>query len=210
MVDLILGKVFPNFCAGCAKQISFLALVCDSCESSMRGPMTFHYKLPYVDRAYSYWWYDPPFSEIIKQYKFSGRHRLSKYFAELVFKTMITLSLDVEVPIVPVPTTPEAIRRRGFDTNRMILSSLNKKLDVSVVEILTTRGMRQQQSSLGMEERKENVRGSFVIVNNRLPDRVILFDDVVTSGSTIRECAKTLKDNGTSEVTLVSLARSKP
>jgi len=208
MVDVVFRSVLPNYCAGCTNPIPCSLVVCERCESKMNGPMFSPCSYPHIDQAYAFWRYEPPMSEILRQYKFFGRHRISKYLAKIVFKTIYAVSLDMTLPVVPVPTTTDALRRRGFDPNRLILRHLSKMIDFKLLDALVSRGSRQQQSLLKMEERKQNVRESFLCRSEEFPERVILFDDVVTTGSTASECAKMLKAGGVVSVVLISVARS--
>lgn len=208
MVDIVLKSILPNYCAGCSNPIPHSFIVCERCESKMNGPLFSSSSYPHIDQAYAFWRYETPMSEILRQYKFFGRHRISKYLAKVVFRTIYEVALDMTLPVVPVPTTTDALRRRGFDPNRLILRHLSKMIDFTVLDALVSTGSRQQQSLLRMDERKKNVKGSFLCRKKTLPEKVILFDDVVTTGATASECAKMLKASGVVNVVLISVARS--
>jgi len=107
-----------------------------------------------------------------------------------------------EALIIPVPLHPRRERSRGFNQaealGRVVADKLLLKLESG---FLIRKLYKAPQAKLGEEERKRNIQGSFGWKGENLKGRsVVLIDDVVTTGSTLNECARVLKENGAGEV----------
>ena len=202
----MIENFFPNYCIGCGRIIGCKAFLCDECSKKIKGPIIGGEKIANISRVSFLWKYETPMKEIIKEYKFNKRYRVSNFF---VYKLKVLFEkLDIENKIViPVPTNIKTFRKRGMDTNLNILKKLKKQMEFSLRNDIIYSKNKRPQSTLKGKERKENVKGIFYIKGNNLPEKVVLFDDVVTTGSTLSECAKLLKKNGVREIESISLAR---
>ncbi|OAA22482.1 ComF family protein [Kosmotoga sp. DU53] len=185
MVLNFLERFFPNSCTSCGARIPVRNFLCEHCENQIKGPLLENFSISYINKTYAFWWYEPPMNDLIKAYKFQGRFRLAEQFAEMLFKMIFKFNIDGT--IIPVPTTFSALRKRGFDTNALILKKLNRKLDITVLNALTALRRPMPQSRLSGNDRVISVKGKFQLVNStlKLPERVILFDDVITTGATV-------------------------
>ncbi len=104
--------------------------------------------------------------------------------------------------IIPVPLHKKRKRWRGFNQAEIIARELKNYFDIDMsTEKLIRIKHKKAQAKLGEEERKNNIKNCFGWQGDRLNKRnIILVDDVVTTGSTLNECAKVLKENGAGEV----------
>lgn len=105
-----------------------------------------------------------------------------------------------------VPATPEAYLRRGFDHMELVSRELCRLSGIPLLDALSRRGARDQRE-LGRDERARNLSGTVDVVEDVRGLRVLLADDVVTTGATMRECTRALLARGASEVTCCALAR---
>lgn len=113
--------------------------------------------------------------------------------------------------VVPVPITLVHRIDRGYDQCVYLARSIAKRIDRRCIENAVTRcGHPKRQAGLREEERRENVIGTFKIIDPKLIKgrTILLIDDVMATGSTLSECAKVLKDAGVWRVWCVTLARS--
>jgi len=111
--------------------------------------------------------------------------------------------------IVPVPLTARALRQRGFNQTLLLARVLSRLTKVPVsMDLLYKKRETLPQIGLGAKERQSNLRGAFKVVGNARGKRLILLDDVMTTGATVRECSKALIRAGAKEVVVVTLARA--
>ena len=99
---------------------------------------------------------------------------------------------------VPIPSTPRNLKRRGFSHTHLLAQSLSKRLNhARVLPLLASSGNRLDQVGLGQSERRENLRGAFRVLPHRaINGPLVLLDDVYTSGATMGEAIRTMRDSG--------------
>ncbi len=152
--------------------------------------------------------YQYPVDRWVHQLKFG--QQLSA--AQLMADSLIPLlsSIAVEVPLIPVPLHPRRLLLRGYNQAAMIAQSIakaeNRKL---ITDVLFRPKNTQMQAALRAKQRKNNVSGAFGCLKPLDADRILLVDDVLTTGQTLRACAKALKQNGVRQVTALVFARSR-
>lgn len=102
--------------------------------------------------------------------------------------------LDVDALLVPAPSTPSAVRRRGFDHTAQLAEYAGRRLGIPVRKVLRSR-RRKDQAGLSRTARRRNLEGS-MWVPLRGEEAVIIIDDVLTTGATLTECERALKAAG--------------
>lgn len=105
-----------------------------------------------------------------------------------------------------VPATSEAYARRGFDHMELVSRELSRLTGVPLADVLVRDAARDQRS-LGKEERASNLRGTVGVTDDVSGMHLLLADDVITTGSSVREAARALLERGAASVTACSLAR---
>jgi ComF family protein len=147
---------------------------------------------------------------LIHSFKYSGVIPAGKYLSEKLADLMAEALSEKDFDmIVPVPLHPIRERRRGFNQSFFISGWLNEKLNIPVNADALIRVRRtKDQTGLNRQKRKENMRGAFRANRDMIfrDKRVILVDDVTTSGATASEAAELLKNAGVSEIHLAVLA----
>jgi ComF family protein len=155
---------------------------------------------------------------IIKNIKYRLADELLKDFFKVIEpKRLIILSFfkrqeknQGSLLIQPIPLHVNRLRVRGFNQAKIIADAFQKLIDVPLVELLVRKKETFSQAQLKKgEERFNNIRGAFIVTHKAKVKRksFILIDDVMTSGATIREAAKTLKLNGANRVFALTLAK---
>lgn len=110
--------------------------------------------------------------------------------------------------LAPVPLYKSKIRRRGFNQSEEIAKELSKILNIPVLKSALKRIKNTApQVNLDKEKRQENIKGAFLCTDNVKDKKMLLVDDVFTTGSTMEECAKILKENRAKEVWGITLAK---
>jgi len=149
--------------------------------------------------------YSGALSEAIHLFKFSGLRRLARPLARLLTELPIP---DMD-GIVPVPVSTKTLRERGFNQTLLLSKSLSRHLRIPVhMNLLLKKKETLPQIGLSAKERVSNLRNSFEVRGKLNKPRLLLLDDVMTTGATARECAKALMKAGAEEVVVVTLARS--
>ena len=126
---------------------------------------------------------------------------------EIFVKTMEQFGNGERV-LVPIPLHKDKLKKRGYNHAEILAKGLAGKLGLKVLNALERIKPTKSQFGLKLKDRKDNIANVFV-VNTKylLPDSVFLIDDVLTTGSTLLEAAKTLKKNGVGKVFGLTLAR---
>ncbi len=133
---------------------------------------------------------------------------LGKLMAEYEYDSF---SIEDYSLIVPVPLHPRRLRERGFNQSVVLAREIAGEHSISLdFTILKRMIYTEPQVNLDRKKRGSNVKGAFKIMDSEgvKGERVILIDDVYTTGSTVRECARVLIRSGVAEVAVLTLARA--
>lgn len=194
-----LAIVFPVTCGGCGEPDRVL---CEQCQAGLT-PVVRRFELEALGRPALTAWaglsYQGPLPAVLHAFKESGRTHLARALAEPLRAAVLvawrSLSPDEPVTFVSPPSTRAAHRARGY----VPLDILARRLNIRTARLLVSKGTRQDQSVLGREERWHNLDGSLQAVGAGSPivgRRIILLDDVATTGATLHECARALQEAG--------------
>jgi len=170
-----------------------------------------------ADRACRYTWtcrslmvFERTGRDVIHALKYSNGRRLASVLAEAVAERIDRAFLDVDV-LTYVPLHPARRAERGYNQSLLVARALGKLIGVPIAHALRQVRRTADQAQLSAEERRANVReaydstGGSAVCRGR---RVLLIDDVLTTGATARECAAVLLRAGAAEVRVVTLARA--
>ncbi|HEX8974146.1 MAG TPA: ComF family protein [Patescibacteria group bacterium] len=228
---VMLDTLFPIFCLRCHKEGSW---ICDSCLEKI--PINTEQLCPLCEKtetpngrtcfacrkktsldglivAASY--RDKLISHTIHLFKYSFVADLHKPLGGILVKAL--LKTDAELPnfIIPVPLHPRRLRWRGFNQAELLSQHLAKNIlpanelaiKTDTLERLRYTGV--QKSIKNIRERKSNIAGAFKVKNKQdvFGKTILLIDDVATTGATLFECAKTLKQAGARQVFALVVAR---
>jgi ComF family protein len=162
-------------------------------------------KPPPFSRVITYGLYEGAIREAINQFKFYGLRRLSKPLGNL----LLGFDLPAVDGVVPVPLTIRRLRGRGFNQSLLIARIVAKKIGAPLLmDILVKRKETPPQIGLTARERLLNLRNAFAVKGNAKGIRLLLVDDVMTTGATVTECSKQLIKSGAEEVIVLTLARA--
>src|SRR3989338_619088 len=196
----ILAVLFPQKCLGCKKENEIL---CSDCLLKINRPDTPHLNGIHIASNYQ----DAVLKKALWMLKYQGVKQLAKPLAELV-RERIWKKLETENwLVVPVPLSKKKLRHRGYNQAEMIAGELsaNVRADILFKKFHT----KSQVEVKNKEERLVNIIGSFEIKNPEKikGKKIILIDDVLTTGATMRETKKVLKSAGAKKVVGVVVAR---
>ena len=214
ITDVLLALFYPSRCVFCRR---FLPpgppRACPACEAKLpRTEDGRRRKGDFFSECISALYYEGDVREAIHRYKFGGAQAYAPVFGDLV-AAVIYEQLEGKYDILSwVPLDPGRKRSRGYDQAELIARDVGRRLKRSCVPVLKKRRGVQAQSMTGAEAaRKANIAGAYRVIDPALIEgrRILLIDDIVTTGSTLSECAKTLLMAGAEEVRCATLASSR-
>lgn len=193
----------PPVCQKCGEPLDGAADLVSTCVRCRRRRLYFR-----VARAAGI--YDGTLREAIHALKFAGRQALAGPLGDIL--TGAALAVDefrgADV-IVPVPLHPRRLRERGFNQAELLARPVAAVLARPVERGLLARTRPTvPQSALPADNRQANVRDAFEAVGSTNGARILLVDDVMSTGFTAAECARALRRAGASEVLVLTLARA--
>lgn len=208
LIDSFLALLFPERCAGCGQFGHTLCLSCCMRFVPYSGGVR---ALPGVDAVNIAYVYQNPVRQAVHQLKYRRRRHVAKPLGEML-GTAAEEFLAGTGAVVPVPMHAERRAERGFNQAEEIAKVTASMAGIPcLAEQLVRTRATGQQVHLNARERQENMRGAFAWRSaNAPPNRVVILDDVMTTGATISACALALREAGCSEVKAVALARSRP
>lgn len=170
------------------------------CESCMKTPPSF-------SKVIYYGIYDGTLRKAIHLLKFNGVKRLALPVAELLSE----LPLPEADGIVPVPLHSSRLREREFNQTALISRHLARHSGIPLLlDVLKKCRETPPQTDVTGKQRLGNVKNAFTVSKDVQGLRIIIVDDVITTGATVNECAKVLTRAGAENVTVLALARSVP
>jgi ComF family protein len=194
-----LAVLLPVDCAGCGAPDR---TVCAACaETLLARPVT--RRLPDGTRVVSALEYDGTVRSAILQLKEHGRTDVARHLA-VPLRAALSAESGPGVRVLAVPTSRAAFRRRGYDPVALLLRGAG----VRAPRVLATTGASVQQKTLGIAERAANREGSLRARRRLAGHRVVLVDDVVTTGATLAEAARVVRAAGGEVLAAVTLAHT--
>ncbi len=213
--DFFLELLFPPKCAFCGHVLkSGEKGMCQNCQRELpwiEGQAA-EQQLEFVSLCVSALWYRQLVRESIRRYKFADRSLYAKTYGRLVAQCVTDHLAGRYDLITWVPLSPKSLKKRGYDQAMLLAMAAALELGEVAVETLRKDKNTSAQSSLTEDAaRRANVLGVYEAVDPALVDgrRVLLVDDVVTTGATLSECARILRLYGASDVVCVTLARAR-
>lgn len=238
MVNLLMDLLFPQreccicqhpglystrrpWCRSCHEQLIRLQKslpICDRCGKYLcegTGPLCqdCQTRTPPFKLSRAVGPYEEPYRISTKVLKFLGRrqlaYRMGQMMAAVVKKEPRFWPIDM---IIPVPSTRASIKQRGFNQTEALGQQISKELKIKMYPHLLIRVKETpSQRECSREERERNLLQAFDICNVDCikGKNILLVDDVFTTGSTSRECARTLLEHGANQVSVITWATGK-
>ncbi|MEN8213336.1 MAG: ComF family protein [Pseudomonadota bacterium] len=166
-------------------------------------------KPPLFDHCFAPYRYQDDLIRLHHNFKFHHKLAAGRLMAELMGERLAVPSRRLPQLLLPAPLHPGRLRERGFNQALELAHRLASQLSISVDSgsIVRTRNTLAQ-SSLPKKERQRNIRGAFTLSAGIDHAHVAIIDDVMTTGLTVNEIAKTLRDAGVSVIEVWVFART--
>lgn len=203
ILRFILHLFFPNRCPVCNTFINYMDDFCEACKRNLpiyNGNCS-------IDNAELFiaaFWYDSQLKNAIILLKNgtcgNSAFALGKALADKIKSDFPAFSADI---IIPVPMLKTDKFKRGYNQSELLSAEISYRLKIPYnKKIIIKNRKTSPQKSLSQKERMTNLKGAFSIIAPELicGKRIIIIDDVCTTGSTLSEISKLLKNNGASEI----------
>ena len=226
----ILDIIFPKFCINCRKFGSYLCPACFTyvtfnesgfcvvCQKAAIGGLTHPIckSQNSIDGVFSSLVYTGVVKKLVYQFKYKPyltnlQGLLTDFFYEgLIQKEQFYKLLAKESVLIPIPLHSTKFRKRGYNQSFLLSQGLSKKFNIHVADCLVRTKNTKTQVGLTQKERLDNIKDAFVLKKEAIEEinkkQIFLVDDIVTSGSTLKEAAKILKKVGVGKVWGITLA----
>lgn len=171
----------------------------ERCGRCLNHPMHF-------EKTYAVFRYDFPVDRLVHALKYGHQLALGGWFGRRLADSLQEVEADC---ILPLPLHPERLKERGFNQAAEIARALGALCKMPVrSDLLDRRQATAPQAGLPLDQRHANVRGVFECRHDLTGSRILLVDDVMTSGATLDEAARTLKLHGAERVEVAVVARA--
>lgn len=210
MLQKLFNLLFPPKCILCREVLSKDETdICRSCRKHLPECKKSNLRFSFVAGWTSVWYYKDNIRSSIRRFKFSGRrHYAGPYGQALAMKLQKEDFCDFDI-LTYVPTAFIRRLHRGYDQVELLCNEVGKELGVTPVKTLQkVRNTPPQSGIKDVSRRRANVLGAYKAENPETLQgkRVLLLDDVITTGATISECARVLLTAGAKEVFCASVA----
>lgn len=203
-----------RICFRCKEVLDFTAdKFCKKCGTKISGDYDFCIECKSVehffDKARSVLVYNEKSAPAILKFKYGGKKTFALPLAKLLLKRFSETDLICDMlTFVPMPKDRE--KERGYNQSFELCKEFSKLSGIEMCPTLERVKHVERQATLGKEERRKNMEGSFGILDKKLVKgkEVLLIDDVVTTGATADECSKTLLKAGAKSVSVLSIAKT--
>ncbi len=208
-----INLIYPNVCGMCDKLCE--NNICKKCELKLNEELEEKiniYSNKYFKKHLYLFKYKGIIREKIIDYKFNDKPYIYKSFTTFILKNKkICDFLESYDIIIPVPIHKKRNRLRGYNQSTLIAKQLTDSIEKLKLEskCMIKCKNNKMQSSLNLFERRKNVIGAYKIKNKEKIEnkKVLLFDDIYTTGNTVNECAKVLKEAGAKIIDVFTLAK---
>ena len=217
-----LDLLFPPECAVCSREGSFLCTDCEpslprlvqpycrTCAEPDRAPVCSwcRAEAPAYERIRAPYRYTGPVRDMVHDLKYANIRALAPTLGGLLANYLGPQRFNADV-LAPVPLHPRRERSRGYNQAQLLAREVSRRALIPMADdrLLRSIDTPPQVAMSGREERRQNIEDAFQCTRDATGLRVLLIDDVVTTGSTMSACASALKDAGAVSVFGLALAR---
>ena len=195
-------KIREFNCPNCGKKVNTYGL-CKDCDELIDRNPRYYYDIEGLDELIVASTYSGLMKKLIIQFKFYEKLSYKDIISEIMTEKLLEKILSKEV-LTYVPMYKIRESQRGFNQSKMLAEKIAKNTDMKCEDIFIKTRDTKFQVGLTKKDREKNLKNSFGVLNK--VDEIIIVDDVITTGSTLRELTKIAKVNGIKKVTALVAA----
>jgi ComF family protein len=214
LCDTSIQQYSLNLCSDCLNELPFIEYCCSQCGTILPFKTSVpcgncQKNKPTIDSTFSLFQYKSPIDYFIKQVKFQHSLILAELLGKLMVKQISEQKITLPEAIIPIPLHNKRIRQRGYNQALEIARPLARQLNIPIVTNCLIRNKHTRpQTDCSIKERKKNMLNSFAVAKPTTYKTIAIIDDVITTGSTVNEAARTLKTSGVERVYAWSCANT--
>ena len=210
MFRWFLSLLYPPRCVLCNTLLSKNETdLCHDCRKNAPEVEKSNLKFSFLAGWTSIWYYRDNVRHSLLRYKFANRRSYAQSYGRLLAMKLQKEGLDDVDLLTYIPIAPRRRLSRGYDQVALLAYAVGKELGIPVVRTLRKIRNTPPQSGLGdIFRRRANILGAYQTVNNHMffHKRILLLDDIITTGATASECARMLRIAGADQVYCASVA----
>lgn len=214
-INNFLDYVFPQFCLGCQREGTIFCATClKKLELLPNNPKPWPEENFFFDECHVCLdYHNPLIKKLIKKYKYGFFDNLAEPIADLYIQKIKKLKLSNDYILCNTPLHPSKKRKRGFDQTEILAKKISSKTNLNYYDLLVRAKRTKTQAQLDKLARQKNVNQAFIInknidLNLIKGQKIVLIDDIATTGATLNEAALVLKKAGFSQIIGLALAKN--
>jgi len=226
LIEGLIDILFPGCCCSCGRSVDFSDYyICSDCVSKFEvtepgcpvcGSVLRSGECSFCDERHFYpvkhlslFNYSGALRDAVRSLKFGGNRLIARIFGELLYGSLLQYKNEIDL-VTFVPMTRQKFLKRGYNQTLLMAHELAGLAEIDLIHCLSDLGHRGKQKDMSFDRRFFNTIGRFelkkgVDLNGR---RVLLIDDVFTTGATVNECARIMLEGGAKAVFSATIARS--
>lgn len=214
--EQILNLIYPQMCGICGKLNK--NSLCNKCEIALKKEKNINIinqgeeiENKYFNELMYIFKYEGQIRKLIIDYKFNEKSYLYLTFVNFLLKNQkIFENIKKYDKIIPVPISKKRLKTRGYNQSLLIARKIANKTNLELLNncLFKTKNIIEQ-SKLNKEDRIKNIQGVYELQNKQLIEnkKILLIDDIYTTGSTVNECSKMLRQGNPTEIGVLVLAK---
>lgn len=209
MLEKIIENIFPISCEFCGR--IYKKWICPKCYIKIKDEFKFDFIKTKKFTIYYIGYYEKTIRKLLLKFKFKESAYLAELFSEIMSKNKeFTQKIKEYDYIIPVPMYIKNKKIRGYNQTELLAHQIEKNINIKYnTEILIKTKENRRQSELNEKERKENIKNVYDLQNSiKVKNKkILLLDDIYTTGNTISECIKVLKKANPKKIDVLVIAK---
>ncbi|MGL4656281.1 MAG: ComF family protein [Sarcina sp.] len=204
LLEVIYPREYRCISCGCEIEEDVLCKKCLEQSSEVQCS----YDILNLKDIWSCRYYSQAMRSLVIEYKEKRNFEVGEYFIKLLEEKIKKENIEFDF-ITFVPSNKSTIKRRGFDHGEYLAKAISERFDKKVIQFLNKKEELIAQKKLTAYNRRENIKNAFEILNIELENkRVLLIDDVLTTGNTLSICKEIIEKNNKVDIILLTVIKS--
>ena len=206
----LLDYIYYRRCYICSKKCVDISL-CAECIDKIFSNLAFMKSNKFGLEIYSGAIYEAELLKIIRALKYHKKAEFEKILSDIILKTIKNFDLNLDDFIIcPVPIHQNRMKKRKYNHMELVANSVGNALNLKVGnDFLKRIKDTEPLYKLSIPERKKTIDGAFEVSESIKGKKILLIDDIITSGTTVKELSKTMLEKGAEKIIVISATRAK-